>query len=218
MNYLNTVNTTISRITKASKNFYSQVWPDFTNSSNLFSMKVISNANNQFSVLLIVHRTLKAYLLHENVYNYEGTSTEPPGLKFTFFGLNQCNSGWLLPACELKTCPNSLSLNSMDGLVGLQFECSGHGTCNNGTCICDSLWEGSDCSTYKRASCNGSSLSNFPMRNCECMDATLGGNSCTVKFCPSGCTVHGSCSNGICACSSGYHGADCSIMIVRFKV
>ena len=61
-------------------------------------------------------------------------------------------------------------------------------------------------------------MSNFPLINCECMDATLGGNDCSVRFCPSGCSGHGVCSNGVCSCDASYFGADCSIMIADFKI
>ena len=50
--------------------------------------------------------------------------------------------------------------------------------------------------------------------NCECANATRGGNNCTVKFCPNNCTQHGECKDGNCICDTNYFGADCSIMII----
>lgn len=42
----------------------------------------------------------------------------------------QCEPGWAGTMCSEKTCPS---------------QCSGHGICNNGTCVCDSKRTGDEC-------------------------------------------------------------------------
>ena len=42
-----------------------------------------------------------------------------------------CNEKWMGPGCENYKCP-----------ITNGFMCSNHGTCNNGTCDCDTITEG----------------------------------------------------------------------------
>ena len=44
---------------------------------------------------------------------------------------------------------------------------------------------------------------------CYCV-AGWGGEDCRWRECPFGCSGHGLCHNGTCACSAGFTGSDCS--------
>ncbi len=79
--------------------------------------------------------------------------SKPANILTSTFGLNQCNKGYRGPNCDEAICPKSLYINAADTLRVIQFECSGHGNCYNGSCICDELWGGEDCSIYLRKSC-----------------------------------------------------------------
>jgi hypothetical protein len=116
MVYFNSITSFQDRITNTTHNFYTSSWPDFSNSSYSFSLRVLPNARNQSSLLLVVHQTLLAYHLHQDPYFHNATDSTPSGLNSSFFGLNQCDPGWQLPACDSPTCPGSLILNSIEGL------------------------------------------------------------------------------------------------------
>jgi syndecan 4 len=163
--------------------------------------------------MLIVHGTLKVYIIHENVF-FE--TTVPSGILKTLYGINQCREGWTGCNCTIPACSNSLTINGINTISVIRFECSGHGKCTETGCICDPLWGGSDCSIYQRSACKGTLLDNFPLRNCECLNSIIGGNDCSVTFCPGDCFGHGSCVNGVCHCHDNYYGMDCSTMVVGF--
>lgn len=68
-------------------------------------------------------------------------------------------------------------------------QCSGNGTCANGTCDCNQGWSGKACNV-------------------------TGGPCPMAKDPKTGhmlqCSGHGTCTNGTCACEASHHGADCS--------
>jgi hypothetical protein len=204
------------RVTANTPNFYSQNWPDFTNSSNAFCLilrQVNSSSIIDLSILMVIHGSLKVYSLHQNVF-YQ-TST-PVGVSKTMFGLNTCFPGWTGSNCTVPACPNSLLINGANGISVIRLECSGHGQCTSSGCVCDALWTGSDCSVYQRSACSGTLLANFPLNNCECFNSTIGSNDCSVIFCPGDCFGHGTCVSGVCQCDPNFYGADCSTMVVGF--
>lgn len=87
---------------------------------------------------------------------------------------NGCASGYGgYPVCK-KTCTN---------------DCSGNGTCNDGTCNCDAGYSGTSCGTC------GVGYTGYP--DCK-------------KTCPGGCNTHGTCNDGTCSCYTGFSGTSCS--------
>lgn len=115
MDYINEATHYHQRVNSQTINFYTQNWPNFNNTSGKYSLLLIMTS----SILLIVHTNYSAYLLHHDVYQPTGSAS--PGLASTFFGLNQCHSGWRLPDCVSIICNNSLVLDSSDGLRSLQL-------------------------------------------------------------------------------------------------
>jgi hypothetical protein len=99
-------------------------------------------------------------------------------------------------------------------------ECSGHGKCvgGRGFCRCDHGYSGSACdrAEYLLAcplNCSfphGSCLDGYA---CRCT-AGYSGDDCgrhTFVNCTAGCSGHGECLNGACACAPGYHGRYCEL-------
>ena len=89
--------------------------------------------------------------------------------------------------------------------------CSGHGTCGNGTCTCQTGYSGADCSVTCPGGPTCSGHGTCSNGTCACQ-AGYSGSSCSVT-CPGGptCSGHGTCSNGTCTCQAGYSGSDCSV-------
>jgi hypothetical protein len=204
------------RLTQQTTNFYSKNWPDFTGGFDDFCLILIQQTVNNVTdifISLLIHGSLRIYTLHQDVFL---NTAVPPGLLSTMFGLNQCLRGWTGANCTVSVCPNSLQLNGANGIAVIRLECSGHGQCTNSGCVCDRLWGGEDCSVYLRSSCQGRLLDNFPLKNCECFNSTVGGNDCSVTFCPGDCFGHGKCIKGNCICHENFYGADCSTMVVGF--
>jgi len=72
----------------------------------------------------------------------------------------------------------------------LGVTCSGHGTCDGGTCTCEGGWSGVDCSTHQPGP-----------------PPPPTGTPCAGWQCGS----HGSCNSGTCVCDAGYSGDRCEI-------
>ncbi|XP_055694710.1 teneurin-m isoform X3 [Lutzomyia longipalpis] len=90
-------------------------------------------------------------------------------------------------------------------------DCSGHGTFNLDTqvCNCEAKWSGDDCSKElcdldcgQHGRCVG--------ETCSC-NVGWGGEYCNMKLCDSRCNEHGQCKNGTCLCVSGWNGKHCTI-------
>lgn len=79
-------------------------------------------------------------------------------------------------------------------------DCSFHGECNKGTCICDPKYTGNDCSSiFFFLNFKLKVLNNSKQVLLDCGASNCGGSS------------HGTCNNGQCVCTPEYQGSDCSI-------
>jgi hypothetical protein len=98
--------------------------------------------------------------------------------------------------------------------------CSGHGTCQQGTCICDTHYHHVDCSKCNSVTvCNGNGECNDRTRACTCGANFLGSACQTCKpgwygpKCDGDCKCgdKGTCNfdSGICKCVTNYGGAHC---------
>ena len=108
----------------------------------------------------------------------------------------RCDPGWRGPDCMTRVC-----------VLG----CSGHGVCNNGTCLCAPGFHGRAC---EQPSCTGSA---GRTKGCngrgECVEgicacvAGWGGGDCSERRCPRGCEKNGVCrKDGVCECLVGWGG------------
>jgi hypothetical protein len=90
-------------------------------------------------------------------------------------------------------------------------QCSGHGTCNAGTCECQFGYSTADCSVTCPNGPTCSGRGTCTEGACVCQGG-FSGPDCSVT-CPGGpsCTGHGTCTNGVCGCQNGYSGPDCSV-------
>ena len=127
--------------------------------------------------------------------------------------------------------------------VDCPLDCSGHGTCVNGTCACRHGWRGSLCGTSD-ADARGARLqqqhawrvaladrpcpANCSMHgvclhgSCYC-ERGRGGPSCADvepvrERCPNECSRRGACVDGVCMCDSGWQGASCAVEVQTLSV
>lgn len=125
-----------------------------------------------------------------------------------------CVSGWDGPTCADRTCVYGRTS------VGTTEACSGHGTCNDARCECDSGFIGEACETCQNKehmTCvdnSGAVLvsgAEFLSNACTCHDGYFG-TCCNRVGCASGCSGNGHCdaSLGVCVCDKGFFGTDCS--------
>ena len=110
-----------------------------------------------------------------------------------------CDVGWTSADCSKRFCDRN---------------CSGHGVCADGVCLCQRGFSGSDCSTFPCLNdCSGHGA--CVNGTCSCdrfwfrQDCSL--NQFFESMCPSNCSYRGSCFNGTCSCDRGWTGADCGI-------
>ena len=113
----------------------------------------------------------------------------------------RCDPGWRGADCMTRVC-----------VLG----CSGHGVCNNGTCLCAPGFHGRAC---EQPSCTGSA---GRTKGCngrgECVEgicacvAGWGGGDCSERRCPRGCEKNGVCrKDGVCECLVGWGGEACEV-------
>ena len=84
-------------------------------------------------------------------------------------------------------------------------DCSGKGTCYDGSCLCDKGYRGADCS--ERYVVHGKILSDG---NVIC-DEGWTGAACDEKPCLLECSNHGKCFDGYCVCEPGFTGKVCNL-------
>lgn len=100
-----------------------------------------------------------------------------------------------------------------------ESDCSGHGLCENGLCLCEDGWTGTTCEALKCASvCGPHGVCTH--KGCVC-DAGWTGDNCSHECLPGffgdGCNQTCSCINGAscdpvhgrCTCPPGFHGNSC---------
>lgn len=124
-----------------------------------------------------------------------------------------CNEKWMGPGCENYKCP-----------ITNGFMCSNHGTCNNGTCDCDTITEGNVilggyygdqtchmpyCGVHSNETKGCSGNGKCVDKSCQCKDG-FHGEYCSKKHCPKDCSGRGKCGdNGVCKCNVGFSGKAC---------
>lgn len=87
--------------------------------------------------------------------------------------------------------------------------CSGHGTCDLGSCDCDDGFFGPICAKYCVDDCSGHGTCN--RGECECEKGWLG-DACAEPACPKNCSGHGACDHKTreCRCKAAWFGAACN--------
>lgn len=118
----------------------------------------------------------------------------------------------LIVACSAP----ATSLNRLHQDELCPYNCSGHGRCKFGRCLCDHGFTGISCDRADptcpnncagRGRCDG--------EKCVC-DVGFGGSNCgraLARTCPGSCSGHGTClADGSCVCNPGFSGAACEVL------
>ncbi|CAD8175883.1 unnamed protein product [Paramecium pentaurelia] len=163
----------------------------------------------------------KTFLLNSSSILYSDY-TDQKNIKSQQYGIYICQDDYRGYDCQIQDlqCLGSICFND------LLFEkicvyCQGHGTCQNGKCICDEGYSGNDCSQYAKClndcSNEGTCIQYFPSPQCRCkQEDKRGGEDCSTIFCLNDCSNNGVCINGVCECINGVKGDDCSILNLKF--
>eukprot|EP00300_Choanocystis_sp_HF-7_P033038 c4525_g1_i1.p1 GENE.c4525_g1_i1~~c4525_g1_i1.p1 ORF type:complete len:583 (+),score=86.28 c4525_g1_i1:46-1794(+) len=97
-------------------------------------------------------------------------------------------------------------------------ECSGHGQCELGQCVCDQMWQGGggDCSAESVPcpdDCSGHGHCDIETGRCACVGG-FAGESCDQEMflCLHNCSGNGVCDQSLskCICAQGFSGEDCA--------
>ena len=126
-----------------------------------------------------------------------------------------CMSGWYGVDCSKALCPGSACYTNPLNQEQFCTFCSHHGTCNDGNCTCSTGWGDHDCSmTLCRSDCSsqGACIADYPVNQCIC-SGTFSGETCNMQLCLNNCSANGNCTGGVCSCSTGYYGPDCSLYV-----
>lgn len=105
---------------------------------------------------------------------------------------------------------------------GDRQECSGHGDCHCGTCVCNSGWVGEHCScpTEDVPCARGEHVCVEGRTECECEDGWSGEScecdeqdksGCSLSGSTELCSGHGECRCNECRCSQGFQGTFCQV-------
>ena len=93
--------------------------------------------------------------------------------------------------------------------------CSGHGKCVDGLCLCRSGYIGDSCNRVIGIcprNCTGHGACDERTATCVCDPGFTGADCGLVDSpCPRDCMGNGRCSRGLCQCKAGYSGRDCSV-------
>lgn len=93
-------------------------------------------------------------------------------------------------------------------------DCSGHGTCTDIGCVCDSTWSGSDCSIENVCRLNCNTHGSCIEFECICYPGYYGAYCQGTVGCPNNCTsgLQGVClDSALCECYDGFTSKDCSL-------
>mmetsp|Transcript_62586 Transcript_62586/g.183009 ORF Transcript_62586/g.183009 Transcript_62586/m.183009 type:complete len:730 (+) Transcript_62586:120-2309(+) len=153
------------------------------------------------------------------------------GHGYCFAGRCQCTGDYGGQTCsDLVHTQKAIMYGSVDkkqdgsGLAALQVpregtthghcqsNCSGHGDCANGACLCHVGYHGSDCATAGCCSSHGSCTTG----SCICNQGWTG-SECSIQVsCPDKtCSGHGDClQTGRCSCRQGYAGPACNVRVI----
>ncbi len=92
--------------------------------------------------------------------------------------------------------------------------CSSHGDCWQGRCLCAPGYEGYDCADSVQcqpADCSRNGICSAG--RCFC-DPGYDGDACEYQLaCPANCSARGTCRYGRCVCAAGWTGADCATAV-----
>jgi hypothetical protein len=165
-------------------------------------------------------------------YSSAMSLTSSPFRLFNDHNLAQCSANNDLGTAlvsDLMVFNRPLSVSEAENVVeslrvkcgGTPGECSDHGYCRDGRCVCDHTEEGG----WKGEFCQTKSCKGLPECNnrgvctadgtCECFE-NYHGDACQLAMCPGKkpCSGHGECVTGTdesqCECHDGYWGDDCS--------
>ena len=89
--------------------------------------------------------------------------------------------------------------------------CSGHGACRRGTCVCDAGWAGVGCGEVACSRVDCGAHGRCVRGTCRCR-APWHGARCELGACPAACSGNGYCNttSASCVCQPGYVGRDCA--------
>ncbi|OQR79684.1 teneurin-3-like [Tropilaelaps mercedesae] len=93
-------------------------------------------------------------------------------------------------------------------------DCSGHGVCLSGQCVCKKGWKSADCSQPDEEAlrclpdCSGHGRFDVELQRCVC-DVPWSGPDCAAEQCALDCGERGRCRGGQCECLEGWAGPKC---------
>ena len=142
------------------------------------------------------------------------------------YGRCICDNGYWGKSCEYEYCPGSFCYIDLDIFTEqVCHHCSNHGECIKKKCECEAGYTGDDCSIPDCPNnCSGEEYGKCivmrPQSQCDCnQQLKRGGDDCSIVFCLNTCGENGECNEdiGVCNCSTGYYGEDCSLYIIDFR-
>ncbi|RWS12485.1 teneurin-m-like protein [Dinothrombium tinctorium] len=106
----------------------------------------------------------------------------------------------------------------------LDPDCSGHGVCVNGMCLCGKGWKGAHCNEPDSNAlrclpdCSGHGSFDLDLQQCMCDNRWMGPD-CSQEGCPRNCNNRGECverdNEWECECNPNWAGHDCSIPLEK---
>ncbi|KAI8479536.1 hypothetical protein Bbelb_427260 [Branchiostoma belcheri] len=157
----------------------------------------------------------------------DGTNYDPPRCV-------NCTQGWMGSECQVP-CTHGVQQPMDSGFcdcfpcysgTSCDMECTDHGTCQNGTCQCQSGYEGDmcqdlDCPGEPDCTDRGTCVRRGGQSICLC-NPGFGGLTCSDLVCPGepACSSRGICTivgdTTACVCEHGYDGEACDRCLPRF--